>query len=147
MQSVAEGATAGVDWCQTLGQVSEQMDSLLDRQRGQRILPNKSRLLTKREKKKEKEKKFSHNRVTQPHCNIKVTKLNTCIQQVYLLYMQLCPYRMYLYNSGIQHNSTSTALLSTTRRNTPHIHAQKKTPHFPSKSLPTQAIGFLSAFT
>lgn len=58
MQSVAEGATAGVDWCQTLGQVSEQMDSLLDRQRGQRILPNKSRLLTKREKKK-KEKKSS----------------------------------------------------------------------------------------
>lgn len=56
MQSVAEGATAGVDWCQTLGQVSEQMDSLLDRQRGQRILPNKSWLLTKREKKRKRKK-------------------------------------------------------------------------------------------
>lgn len=48
MQYVALGATAGVGGCQTLGQVSEQMDSLLDRQ-SQRILPNESCLLAKGE--------------------------------------------------------------------------------------------------
>lgn len=47
MQFVAQGATAGVGGCHTLGQVSEQMDSLLDRQRSQRILPNESCLLAK----------------------------------------------------------------------------------------------------
>ena len=49
MQFVALGATAGVGGCQTLGQVSEQMDSLLDRQSSQRILPNESCLLAKGE--------------------------------------------------------------------------------------------------
>lgn len=50
MQFMALGATAGVGGCQTLRQVSEQMDSLLDRQSRQRILPNESCLLAKGEK-------------------------------------------------------------------------------------------------
>lgn len=49
MQFVALGATARVGGCQTLRQVSEQMDSLLDRQSRQRILPNESCLLAKGE--------------------------------------------------------------------------------------------------
>lgn len=48
MQFMAQGATAGVSGCQTLGQVSKQMDSLLDRQSSQRILPDESCLLAKR---------------------------------------------------------------------------------------------------
>lgn len=49
MQFVALGARTGVDGCQTLGQVSEQMDSLLERQSSQRVLPDESCLLARGE--------------------------------------------------------------------------------------------------
>lgn len=45
MVCVALGATDENGGCQTLGQVSKQMDSLLDRQSCQRILPNEPRCL------------------------------------------------------------------------------------------------------
>lgn len=65
MQFVVQGATAGVCGCQTLGQVSEQMDSLLDRQSSQRILRDESCLLVKGESRVE-----CHKRVTQPDYDI-----------------------------------------------------------------------------
>lgn len=58
---------AGVCGCQTLGQVSEQMDSLLDRQSSQRILPNESCLQVKGESRVQ-----CHKRVTQPGYNTRV---------------------------------------------------------------------------
>lgn len=69
MQFVAQGATAGVGGCQTLGQVSEQMDSLLDRQSSQRILPNESCLLAKGESRVQ-----CHKRVTHPGDDTQVAK-------------------------------------------------------------------------
>lgn len=67
MQFVVRGAMAGVCGCQTLGQVSEQMDSLLDRQSSQRILPNESCLQVKGESRVQ-----CHKRVTQPGYNTQV---------------------------------------------------------------------------
>lgn len=67
MQFVVRGAMAGVCRCQTLGQVSEQMDSLLDRESSQRIVPNESCLQVKGESRVQ-----CHKRVTQPGYDTRV---------------------------------------------------------------------------
>lgn len=72
MQFVAREATAGVCGCQTLGQVSEQMDSLLDRQSSQRILPDESCLLVRGESRVQ-----CHRRVIQPGNNALVLEQKT----------------------------------------------------------------------
>lgn len=72
MQFVAQGATAGVSGCQTLGQVSEQMDSLLDGQCCQRILPNESCLLAKGESRVQ-----CHKRVTRHGYDTRAVKNDT----------------------------------------------------------------------
>lgn len=47
MSLAAQGATAGSERCQTLREISEQMDSLLDGQSSQRIVPDEPCLLAK----------------------------------------------------------------------------------------------------
>lgn len=47
MSLVAQGAPAGSERCQTLRELSKQMDSLLDGQSSQRIVPDESCLLAK----------------------------------------------------------------------------------------------------
>lgn len=91
MQLVAQGATAGVGGCQTLGQVSEQMDSLLDGQSGQRILPDESCLQARGQSRVQ-----SQERVTWRHSSGE--KLLHCTStKAYSPHMKLCPCREGIY--------------------------------------------------
>lgn len=139
MQFVAQGALAGAGGCQTLGQVSEQMDSLLARQSSQRILPNESCLLAKkREQSSESQEGHTAGDDTRAAKDCRTTRAR--LIKAYSPRMKLCPYRTLF---CAQWSSAPTTSLSTTQKYTPHTHTKTNL----TLSLPTLALrGFLFLF-
>lgn len=132
MQFVAQGATSGEGGCQTLGQVSEQMDSLLARQSGQRILPNESCLLAKkREQSSESQEGHTAGDDTRAAKDCRTTRAH--LIKAYSPRMKLCPYRTLF---CAQWSSAPTTSLSTTQKYTPHTHTKINL----TLSLPTLAL-------
>lgn len=112
-----------MDGCRTLGQVSKQMDSLLDRQSSQRILPNESSLLAKGESRVQ-----CHSRVTEPGSiteAVKAAEAHRVSTNIYSPHVKLHPYRMCVsilaYNTVVHLPHHSTPL-----QRTPHTQRHAK---------------------
>ena len=145
MRSVALGATTGVGGCQTLGQVSEQMDSLLDGQSSQRILPNESCLLAKGEGRVQ-----CHKRVTQRGYSTWAVeeKITTELHEhTHQHQGLLTAYEiMFSQNGYLQLRYTYHITLHHSKEHPTHT-KKKQASHFPSESLPTKALSCLSPVT